>query len=72
MPKSLADPSGSAFFSERPSLSGRLVIYSIGAGKHFSFKKRKALANAGLRQANIEFDHIVRIELTPRDEVAEA
>jgi hypothetical protein len=60
-----------AFFAWPCALIG-LVIYSIGAGKLFSFKKRKALADASLRQANIAFDHVVRMELTPRNAFAEA
>jgi hypothetical protein len=60
-----------AFFAWPCALIG-LVIYSIGAGKLFSFKKRKALAEASLRHANIAFDHVVRMELTPRNALAEA
>jgi hypothetical protein len=60
-----------AFFAWPCAVVG-LVIYVIGAGKHLSFKKRKVLADASLRQANIEFDQVVRMELTSRNEVAEA
>jgi hypothetical protein len=46
-----------------------VIIYSVGAGKLYAYKRRKSLADEALREANATFDQLAMSEVTARYDV---